>query len=457
MSLGGPVVRRASAALLTGVLVAALPAPAATAPATSVAAKAGEPVERTVRFVVVQRSRVALDIKDAGDVRRVRVADSLPRRMTLRKGVLRGWARQGRTVVRLQGVSTLTGERGRRVRLKVVVVGRPQVARRGTTLLTRSAGGAPGNGFSYSPVLSEDGSTVAFLSEATNLLPARLPRTTPPVSRAFAWDRRSGRGELLSVAPDGSPMTSYRRVTLSASGGRALFQSSDEARYGLYLRDRDAATTRLIATDVDNAALSADGRLVTYVSGGRALRLDLGTGATSDLGVASFMAVSPSGQFLSVKEDDRWFVWDTTTRTIVRERPLAVEAYCGRWMQELTDDASRAVVSAGCDHTWTTHLLDVASDTVLAQDAAMDADADASWLVMANGRGRIETGPVGATQLLSSQPHRVARGEGPWRGRTPSVATAGDGDVVAWATFGGNVVPRAYTEHDQIYIWSSGS
>lgn len=460
MSPGGPVRRRVSV-LLTAVLVAAVPALGATAApgattssglvAAKAAAKQQKPVTRTARFVVVQRSRVAIDLRTQASIRKVRVVKGLPRNMVVRHGVLRGLARKGRTVIRVRGISTLQGERNRRLRLKVVVVGRKPVAVKGTSLLTRGPGGRPGNAASYAPMASADGSTVAFLSRATNLLASPLPPMTGFEARVFVWDRTTGRTELVSVAPDGTARTG-NVMDISDDGSRVLVRSGSS----LLLRDRTSATTREVATDAQAADLSGDGTLITWSKDGRTTRVDLASGTSVDLGVPAFTAVSPNGRYLAARDGERSYIWDTTSRTVVRETHFgAPELSCFWTMGALTDDAARGTVSAGCDRAVATSVVDTVSMTSLAGASILDANAAATWAVMANHRGSVWMSAVpGDPRVLSRQPARV-RTSGPVY-YSPAVAVAGEGDTAVWSVQGGNVVRDAYTPYSQIYIWTSG-
>lgn len=441
-------------ALLTGPLVNAAPAQAGPSLQAQAAGRAtsSEPIAQTARYVVVQRSRVRLDIGRTAGVRRVRAVGDLPRHMALRTRVLSGWAPKGHTVVRLTAVSTVTGQKGRRVRLKVVVVGRPPVAVRGTSLVTRGPGGRPGNGPSYAPTVSADGSAVAFLSRATNLLASPLPPAPGLDARAFVWDRTTGRTELVSVAPDGTPLTGGV-LGISDDGSRVLVRSGSN----LLVRDRSAATTRAVAIDAQAASLSGDGNLVTYSKGGRTTRVTLASGASEDLGVASFTAVSPSGRYLAVRHGGTFYIWDAATRTVARELDVEEpEPWCTWAMTALTDDAQRATVFAGCDRAVGSSVVDTTSLSPLAAGSILEANAAATWVATATHRGVVAVSAVGGdARVLSQQPARV-RTPGPIYGYSPSVSVAGEGDTVVWSVHGGNVVRNAYSESNQLYIWSSG-
>lgn len=86
-----------------------------------------------------------------------------------------------------------------------------------THLVSHAASGAPGNGTSFLPVLNGNGSTVAFKSEAFNLVPA----DSNGVPDVFVYSRASATTERVSV-------DSFGNQSNSLSGGPAI---SDDARY----------------------------------------------------------------------------------------------------------------------------------------------------------------------------------------------------------------------------------
>jgi Tol biopolymer transport system component len=110
---------------------------------------------------------------------------------------------------------------------------------KGTTRrISVSPAGAPGNDNSATPAISADGRFVAFLSDASNLVPG----DTNGVKDVFVRDRRTG---------------TTRRVSVSSAGA----QSKDSS---------------------DHPALSADGRLVAFQSGASNL-VPGDTNGTSDV------------------------------------------------------------------------------------------------------------------------------------------------------------------------------
>jgi Tol biopolymer transport system component len=167
-----------------------------------------------------------------------------------------------------------------------------------TTLVSMSAHGGDANGFSFDPVISADGRFVAFMSEASNLLPnadPNDPNDTNLESDVFVRDRVNEATVRISVSSEGvQGNDSSSGPAISADGRFIAFWSwasnlvpgDDNAAPDVFVRDRDAdqdgvfdepgaVTTVLISRStagaLGNAAsagqsISADGRFVAFES-----------------------------------------------------------------------------------------------------------------------------------------------------------------------------------------------
>jgi Tol biopolymer transport system component len=157
-----------------------------------------------------------------------------------------------------------------------------------TTLVSRAtgAGGAIGNGSSFGPVLSADGRYVAFESDATNL----SGDDVDGVRNVYLRDRVTNTTELVSRAggPGGAgAASSARNAAISGDGRFVTFISEadnltgvpDNATQQMYVRDRLLSLTLLVsrasgaagpASAGGNGAawgsLSADGRYISFAS-----------------------------------------------------------------------------------------------------------------------------------------------------------------------------------------------
>lgn len=164
---------------------------------------------------------------------------------------------------------------------------------RGTNaLVSHRPDGIAGNDVSEFPEISADGSVVAFISSATNL----VANDANGLRDLFVWNRASNSIELASVGFTGASMAAdVTDFTLSADGRFVLFTATgtnlvETKRTGpsdVYLRDLQTGTTRWISglltnlpgltnastNFVGSSALSSDGRFAFMLgTGGNATR-----------------------------------------------------------------------------------------------------------------------------------------------------------------------------------------
>lgn len=153
-----------------------------------------------------------------------------------------------------------------------------------TRRVSVSGAGLGGDGASYQPALSADGSLVAFYSAATNLVPGDVNG----VRDVFVHDVAAATTELVSVAGDGTRGDGASvHPALSADGNIVVFSSDADTLVpgdsngvrDVFARDRSAGTTARVSVSSaglqgDGAAsssaervdVSADGRLVVFTS-----------------------------------------------------------------------------------------------------------------------------------------------------------------------------------------------
>lgn len=134
-----------------------------------------------------------------------------------------------------------------------------------TTLISRKGIAAiptGGNGGSTAPSISGDGRFVAFVSNATDLLPAGSPAVSG--QQIYVYDRQLGLTSLVSKNDAGVP-ASAGSTNISPSvndSGRFIAFVSDATNLGatgqqIYLRDTQVGQTVLISKD--NSSISGDG------------------------------------------------------------------------------------------------------------------------------------------------------------------------------------------------------
>jgi hypothetical protein len=169
------------------------------------------------------------------------------------------------------------------------------------------------------PVISADGSTVAFWSTATTLDPS-----APAGANIFVYDLRTDTLSALAVgAPDGGQSFS---PTLSGDGRLVGFLSYDQLlpqdtnpSYDLYVHDRATGTTELVnwdddgnhAPSADRIELSDDGHFALF-RGGAGLVPGTPTGRgyvyvkNLDTGVVRVGSLADDGSLLNQGADTGW-------------------------------------------------------------------------------------------------------------------------------------------------------
>lgn len=146
--------------------------------------------------------------------------------------------------------------------------------------ISNALGGAAPKGASKQPAISGDGQTVAFASDASDLLPG----DTNLAADVFVWE--SGKPGVARASVSSSGVQGDRASegpALSADGRVVAFQSAAESiapgaeprLLGVYVRDLVQCTTTCVSTAPDGRAgnggasqpaLSPDGRFVAFTS-----------------------------------------------------------------------------------------------------------------------------------------------------------------------------------------------
>src|SRR5262245_10891213 len=132
-----------------------------------------------------------------------------------------------------------------------LVLARP-AAGQVTSRVSVDSGGAQGNSYSFEPTISADGRTVAFWSEATNL----VGWDPNGASDVFVRDLESATTALVSVATDGTQGDGdSSRPAISADGRLVAFLSEatnlvagdTNGTYDIFVRDRQSGTTECMS------------------------------------------------------------------------------------------------------------------------------------------------------------------------------------------------------------------
>lgn len=275
------------------------PAPALGSPDTSPAEERGEPIVRTT--IVSRQSKAAggdladapvqgVDISDDGryvvfatgaenlggaasPVRQIYRYDTKKRRVILisRRGDRPGTgysvgpsiSRSGRFVAYTSVARNLPGPRGKNAYLYDVRRGRTILVSRGS----ETDGGNAANGTSVAQDISADGRTVSFRTIATN-----LGGPTAALRNVYVYDTDTREAELVSrqseaAGGSGADKGSDGVAALSADGRFVTFESAGENLSGppegefenqrSYLRDRQLGTTRLVSPDLGRKGYSS--------------------------------------------------------------------------------------------------------------------------------------------------------------------------------------------------------
>jgi Tol biopolymer transport system component len=153
----------------------------------------------------------------------------------------------------------------------------------GTTRVSVATGGRQGNGDSGSPALSGDGSTVAFASNASNLVPGDTNATWD----VFVRNVKAGTTRRVSLGVGGSEgndqsgvfgppsISGDGRLVAFESGASNLVASDTNQVTDIFVRDLVSGSTRRVSVSTrggqgnnfsDEPAISADGRYVAFES-----------------------------------------------------------------------------------------------------------------------------------------------------------------------------------------------
>lgn len=184
-------------------------------------------------------------------------------------------------------------------------VGWPIDAHAQVTRVSVASDGAQANGASRSAAMSADGRFVTFASLADNLVPG----DTNAVDDVFVHDRATGQTTRVSVGSAGAQAdASSHEPDISADGRFVVFQSqanldvatgrcSEPFCSDIYIHDRSTGQTSRVSVSgsgeppnggSENAVISADGRVVAFLS--RAENLTPDSNGRRDLFVRDLVA-----------------------------------------------------------------------------------------------------------------------------------------------------------------------
>lgn len=283
------------------------------------------------------------------------------------------------------------------------------LATRTTRLVSYAYDGGAANGLSTYPAVSNNGTFVAFMSRATNI----LPNDDNPGNDIFVRNMDTGVVKLVSVARNGG-FGGGTRPTISADGRYIAFNASGSRIAGspvhngnnVYVRDMVAGTTKLV-TGMGNgesirSMISPDGSTVTFMS--EATNLDPTVGRT-DSGYDVYQANLATGAI-----------------RLVSATPANDEAGSGAG----SDNDSRAAVSASGRFV----VFESTSSDLISGDTNGAFDIYERDMSLAPGA-------PGAMKRISVRPNGSQT-----QGASTRPTVNGDGNLVAYATNDNLVVPN---------------
>jgi Tol biopolymer transport system component len=343
-----------------------------------------------------------------------------------------------------------------------------------TIRVSIATGGEPGNYQSYLGGLSGDGRFVAFASVSTNL----VPDDTNNVWDIFVHDRLTGQTSRVSVASDGTQANGGSESPVISGDGRFVAFVSDASNlvpddtngdYDVFVHDRVTGETSRVSVASDGAqsnaeqamiAISADGRFVAFVSdAGNLVSGDTNgwadifvrdrlKGQTSRVSVASdgtqhngFIAQTPSisadGRFVAFASDGSNLVLDDTNDV---QDVFLHDRLTGQ--TSLVSVASNGAQAIGSDSLLT---------SMSADGRFVAFNSYASGLVPEDTKGfanvYVHDRVTGRTSLVS----RTADGRGPNQSSYNSAISA-DGRYVAFESLATDLVPEDTNERFDVFV-----
>jgi Tol biopolymer transport system component len=183
-----------------------------------------------------------------------------------------------------------------------------------TEIVSLDSAGIQGSSWSTSPAISANGTVVAFMSAATNLVPG----DTNGVWDVFVRDRVHHTTEFASISDTGvagdfasrdPSISADGRYVAFTSGATNLCNGDTNAAFDGFVRDRRLCTTERVtvstsgqqpSSHAEEACVSADGRYVAFVSSSPGLVAG-DTNATEDIFLRDRLATG----FTSICEPGR--------------------------------------------------------------------------------------------------------------------------------------------------------
>jgi archaellum component FlaF (FlaF/FlaG flagellin family) len=353
------------------------------------------------------------------------------------------------------------------------------VASDGTmTRVSLASDGTQGNDYSAVPSISADGRYVAFVSEASNLVPG----DTNNAKDIFVHDRLTGQTTRVSVASDGTQGNSYSSwPSISADGRYVAFESrasnlvpgDTNNNTDIFVHDRQTGQTTRVSVASDGTQgngtsmvphISADGRHVAFNSLASnlvpadtngtwdAFIHDRQTGQTTRVSIASDGTqgndqgyVTTGGGGRSVSADGRYVAFGSRASNLVPGD---------------TNDAPDVFVHDR--QTGQTTRISVASDGTQGNGAsnAFSISADGRYVTFASEASNLVPGDTNNARDIfvhdrqTGQTTRVSVASDGTQGNSPSFvpAISADGRYVAFESEASNLVPGDTNGYQDTFV-----
>jgi Tol biopolymer transport system component len=318
-----------------------------------------------------------------------------------------------------------------------------------TELVSVSPTGEAADSSADRPAISGDGRFVAFVSSADNLAPG----TTNHQWHLFVRDRQTRKTELISALPTG-PFATPPGAALSADGRVLAFVSNATNLVpghtgGLFARDRQTGATEWVAEGWA-PSLSADGRFLGFISGSD----NLAPGNTNGLinvfvrdrqtGKAEIVSVGANGapangesgphdSSLSISADGRFVAfWSDASNLVPRDQNRASDLFVRDRLAAISE-----LITA---------TVNVGRTRLASTQPAISADGQ--WVVFITAGQLFERNRRTGVAALGSA---TASGK-PANGTSYSPAMSADGRFIAYQSTADDLTPGDTNDTDDIFV-----
>lgn len=340
-----------------------------------------------------------------------------------------------------------------------------------TRAISATAAGLLGDADSVAPSVSGDGTRVAYLSKAANLVPG----ITGGTQQAFLWSSETGESVALSVsdaAPHGAGNAPVSSVTLSRDGSVAAFASdasnltpeSTRDRVQIFARDILEESTTMVSVDssgdgassgASSPAISTDGTSIAFISQStlgpvsarslpQAYVWDRTTSLTS---LVSINLDSTSGgdgavRQLSISGDGRRIAFTSTATDVAPPSGTGLRLL----LRDLPTGVTKVLV----------HNASPIKDPALSEDGHYLAFRSSSTTITPDGKDFFPvldqvylTDTRADTSILVSRP---ISGSGAGNDASASPSISRDGSFVAFSSRAGQLIDDSTTGTSQVYL-----